>query len=162
MRRNLRFICSFILVWTLYGVPYCFKKELFLAKSRYFYYLVNYNICTVYTHEIQRDLHNMKGIRALISRRTCTTSQVLVSGYSLYASISVSHVKASSEQTTFIWATAAEFATVEGSVNPRKPMCEDTRSSWLTGEITLSVICCQDRNVSGTLHAPQLAKQGRK
>lgn len=111
MKSTLRLtICSFILVLALYRVPYHFKTDFFHTKSHYFYYLGNYNIYAVYTHVIQWDLHNMKGISALNSRTTCTTSQELVSGYSFNPSISFSHVKAPSEL-SFIRVTATQVAT---------------------------------------------------
>lgn len=53
----------------------------------------------------------MKGISGLIKRTTCTTSQVLVSGYSFNPSISISYVKAPSELPSFIWATMTEAGT---------------------------------------------------
>lgn len=71
----------------------------------------------------------MKGISALIRRATCTTSQVLVSRYSFNPSVSISYVRAPSELLSFVWATATEAGTAKGSINPKKPMCEDMRSS---------------------------------
>lgn len=53
----------------------------------------------------------MKGISALIRRTTCTTSQVLVSGYYFNPSISISYIKAPSELPSFIWATVTETGT---------------------------------------------------
>lgn len=110
--------CSFILVSALYRVPYRFKEDLLPAKSHYFCYIGNYNICTVYTHVIQWDLHNMKGISALISRTTCTTSQVLVSGYSFNSSISMCNM-------LNLPVNSQGYSPVT-SDNPRKPVCVRT------------------------------------
>jgi len=60
----------------------------------------------------------MKGISVLISRRTCTTCHVFVSGYSFNPSVSISPVQAPSEQLSFIWVTATEVATAKAPLIP--------------------------------------------
>lgn len=156
MRSNLRFICSFILVSALYRVPYCFKKGLFPAKSHYC--LGNDNICLVYTHVTQWDLHNMKGISTLISRRTCTTSQVLVSCYFFLAQGFPScmlRLPVKSQLSSGLQPLLKVPLVLESQ-------CARTQDLLDSQQTPLFILCCQDGNISGTLHAPQPAKQGRK
>lgn len=61
----------------------------------------------------------MKGISALIRRATCTTPQVLVSGY-FNPSVSISYARAPSELPSFVWAAVTEAGSAQGCVNPKK------------------------------------------